>query len=70
MTQRDMVLQYMRDTGSITPMDALNEFGCMRLAARIDELKRRGVEISTDMESRVNRYGKRVSYARYSISSP
>lgn len=65
MTQRDMILQFMQDTGSITPLDALREFGCMRLGARIWDLKRRGHEIRRVMESRENRYGKTVSFARY-----
>lgn len=36
--QRDEVLAYMREFGSITPLDALVDLGVMRLAARIDEL--------------------------------
>lgn len=65
MTQQDMILQYMQDTGSITPLDALREFGCMRLGARIFDLKRRGHEITRVMEARENRYGKTVRFARY-----
>lgn len=65
MTQQDMILQFMQDEGSITPLDALREFGCMRLGARIFDLKRRGIGITRVMEHRENRYGKRVQYARY-----
>ena len=67
MTQCDMILRYMQDTGSITPWEAMREFGCMRLGARIYDLKRQGVPIITDCVSEKNRYGKRVRYARYRL---
>lgn len=67
MTQCDMILQYMQDVGGITPWEAMKEFGCMRLGARIYDLKRRGVEIATEMVTDRNRYGKHVSYARYRV---
>ena len=67
MTQTDMILRYMQETGSITPWEAVKEFGCMRLGARIYDLKRRGYGIERTLVSDVNRYGKRVQYARYSI---
>lgn len=65
--QREMILRYMRDFGSITPLDALREFGCMRLGARIYDLKRHGHQINSTMDSSVNRYGHTVHYARYSL---
>ena len=33
---------------SITPLDALQRFGCLRLAARIKDLRDAGVPIQTD----------------------
>ena len=35
MTQNEMVLEYLNDVGHITPLDAMREFGIMRLGARI-----------------------------------
>lgn len=68
MTQKEMVMQYMKDEGSITPWEAIKEFGITRLGARIWELKNEdGVEINVKLESQKNRYGKTVSYARYSL---
>lgn len=69
MTQCDMILRYMQETGSITPWEAMREFGCMRLGARIWDLKKRGFEIQTEMVTDQNRYGKRVSFARYSVNA-
>ena len=68
MTQNDMVLAYMRDNGSITPKEAINDLGCMRLGARIYDLKRRGVTIRREMVRQENRYGKEVTFARYRLA--
>ena len=58
-TQTDRIQRYLEDFGSITPLDALREFGCMRLGARIWELRnKRGLPISTRYESYRNRYGE------------
>lgn len=46
-SQCDQILSYLKDGHSITPIDALNLFGCFRLAARISDLKKRGNEIIT-----------------------
>lgn len=67
MTQTDMVLRYMQETGSITPWEAMREFGCMRLGARIYDLKRRGVAVRTELITEQNRFGKRVQFAKYSV---
>lgn len=66
--QCQMVLQYMADYGSITSRDAAYDLGVYRLASRISDLKRKGYNISSKMESTENRYGKTVSYKRYWIS--
>ena len=66
-TQCERVLDYISENGSITQLDALREFGCMRLASRISDLKRQGVPVKRTMETAKNRYGEPISYARYSI---
>lgn len=65
MTQNEKILQYIEQEGSITPLDALREFGCMRLASRVSELKKEGYPIKTEMETSKNRYGEPIRYARY-----
>ena len=69
MTQTQKIMKYMQDYGSITPLDALREFGCMRLAARINDLERQGVAISHDTEHSYNRNGEKIRYARYRLVS-
>ena len=61
--QTDMILRYMQDVGEITPVDAMREFGCMRLAARISDLRRDGHQISSRIVHGINRYGQRTHYA-------
>ena len=46
----------------ITPLEALNKWGCMRLAARIAELRKDGMDIRT---TSVTRNGK--TYAQYHL---
>lgn len=66
-SQCKKILQYIEENGSITQLDALREFGCMRLASRMSDLKKRGYPVEKRMETAKNRYGEPVRYARYSI---
>lgn len=68
-TQCEKILKYMEREGSITPLDALREFNCMRLASRITDLKRAGFTIHKEMETKKNRDGDSVRYARYRLES-
>lgn len=68
-SQSDMIYAYMQQHGSITPLEALRELGCMRLGARIWELKHdRGIDIITGEETAKNSLGKPVRYARYALN--
>lgn len=68
-TQNEKILKYLQENGSITPIDALREFGCMRLGARIWDLKSIGYEITSKMETTKNRYGEPVHFARYFLKT-
>lgn len=65
LNQREKIIAYIEKYGSITPLDALREFGCMRLATRIFELKEDGYKIKTVIEKAKNKSGEPVHYARY-----
>lgn len=67
MTQCERVLRHMNDFGSITSAEAMTEYGIMRLASRISDLKKLGFPIKKEMVSGKNRYGEPTSYAQYSI---
>lgn len=65
--QKKMVLDYIREFGSITPLDAFKDLGVTRLAAVIFELKEDCHDIHTERERSKNRYGQPTRYARYSF---
>lgn len=44
-THSQLALEWMEQRGEITPLDAIRHFGCMRLAARIHDLRRAGHDI-------------------------
>lgn len=68
--QREQVLRYLQDEGSITTLDAFRELGIVRLASRICELRQSGLEITDEWEHRPNRYGDVVKFKRYRIARP
>ena len=52
MSQNQAILNHLKSGKSITPLQALNLCGTMRLAARIGELKDQGHDIETRMVKR------------------
>lgn len=68
MAQEEMIVQYCREHGSITSLEAANRLGCMRLAARIATLEERGYLFSRRKEESKNRFGKKVYFTRYSLA--
>lgn len=65
MTQHTLIIDFMREHGSITTYEAFMELGITKLTTRISELRRGGFLIRERAESGVNRYGKPVTYNRY-----
>lgn len=63
--QTDKVIEHILAYGSITAAEAYSEFGCMRLASRICDLKAAGYNIGKTMEEGKNRYGEPERHARY-----
>ena len=62
MSQCAQIKKYMEDHGSITQIEAVNEFNCYRLSARIHDLRKIGVKIETKNERNKNNSG---THARY-----
>ncbi len=63
-SQAQQILSYLQAGNSITPRDAIQLFGCMRLAARIWDLRQDGHNIVSEDET--DGLGK--TWARYSLS--
>ncbi len=66
--QRQRIINYIREFGSITSLEAYKELGITQLATRIKELKEQGYEFKTKMESSKNRYNESVSFKRYYLA--
>lgn len=62
-SQAEQVLTHIKRHGSINPLTAITAYGCMRLAARICDLRDAGYNIVTDMVKTSE--GKQ--YARYRL---
>lgn len=60
-SQESAILSHLQSGKPLTPIDALNLFGCFRLGARVYSLKKQGHAIITEDYTLPN--GKRV--ARY-----
>jgi len=63
--QSQRIIKWLEEFGSITQYEALTELGVMRLASRIAELKKRGIEIASDWVRVKNRYGEHCDIKRY-----
>ncbi len=66
-TQREKILRYLLAYGTITPLDALREFSCMRLGARIWELKDEGWPITATLAAGKNKFGDTTHWAVYTL---
>jgi hypothetical protein len=68
LTQCDRILRHLTTFGSITSLEAMQEYGIMRLASRINDLKRRGYHIIGETATGKNRFDERISYKVYKLA--
>ena len=69
MTQKERIINYIKEFGSITSLDAYKDLGITQLGARIDGLKKDGYRFKTEWESGKNRYGDKIDYKRYYLEN-
>ena len=62
MTQNQQIKGYLEKGKAITSIQALNKFGCFRLAARINDLRKDGLNIATKIMSKDGK-----TYASYRL---
>lgn len=60
-SQNVEIRKHMERGFEITPLEALEKFGCMRLASRIYDIKQEGCEV---LDRKVERNGKRYKAYR------
>jgi len=65
LTQCKRIMRHLEEYGSISALDAMKEYGIMRLASRISELKKRGEKIGVRMAKGENLFGEETHYAVY-----
>ena len=68
LTQCDRILRHMKDFGSITSLEAMTEYGIMRLASRINDLRAQGYAIVSERATGKNRYEEPTSYSVYRLA--
>lgn len=66
-TQREKVLNYIRQFGSITSWQAYTDLGITQLGARIFELKELGCEFTKTRIVTTNRFGEKTHYDEYRL---
>tara|TARA_R110000764_G_scaffold157144_1_gene244977 strand:- start:71 stop:304 length:234 start_codon:yes stop_codon:yes gene_type:complete len=65
MTQKEDILTALLAGEKLTPLDALEEFDCLSLAARVYDLRDEGYDVRAETIGHTTKGGKRKSYARY-----
>lgn len=63
-SQLTKIRKHLQSGKSITPLQALNAYGCLRLAARISELREEGMNIKSKM---IYAASPAYKYASYSL---
>lgn len=62
MTQAEQIRAHLKSGADITPIEALERYGCFRLAPRIAELRAAGLNVQTLTERKAGK-----AYARYRL---
>lgn len=67
MTQCERIVRHMRDFGEISSLTAMQDYGIMRLASRIADLRGQGYDITAERRTTRNRYGESTTFAVYKL---
>lgn len=68
-SQCDLLLQHLKEYGSITGAEAFEKLGIYRLSARIADLRAEGYVIETQYKHKKNSKGEDVHYGEYILHS-
>lgn len=64
--QSQRIINYIDRFGSITPMEAFTDLGITKLATRISEMRKEGIEFKKERITAKNRFGEEVGFMKYS----
>lgn len=65
--QEKNILEWLQLGHTLTPLEALQKFGCLRLSARIYDLRDKGHDVITFREKSVDKNGREKIFARYAL---
>jgi len=61
-SQNESIRKHLESGKSINPLQALKEYGCFRLASRVNDLRKSGLRIKTEMITENNK-----TFAEYKL---
>lgn len=67
--QCELVLEYLREKGSITTFESYNQLFITRLASRISDLRKKGFEFDEEWVTKKNWCGRTISFKKYKLKS-
>ena len=70
MNKTKAVLDWLKTHASISSMEAIQSFGATRLSAIIFKLRKRGYNIETVKCEGTDRFGNKMTFARYYLRDP
>ena len=68
-SQKDLILAHIEKYGSITPLEAQQYYSCMRLGARIWDLRRDGYDIVSEIVEVETKHGGKARVAQYRMAA-
>lgn len=69
LSQSERVAQYLGEGGKLTTLNAWQELGISRLAARVYDLKCMGYKVKSTQVPVYNRFGEKCMVAEYELES-
>ena len=65
-TMYDRILRHLQDYGSITSLEAIQEYGCTRLSHYIWLMRRKNnIDVKDETILTKNKYGEKVPFKKY-----
>lgn len=65
--QAEQLYEHLKTRGTLTQIEAYEEYACFRVASRIHEMRKAGIPIVKTMKTGKNRYGVDCRYAEYRL---
>ena len=65
MTQKERILEHLKNYGSITTWESFELYGDTRLSDKIYQLKKDGYSFDEEWIKKQNRYGKKIEFKKY-----